>query len=319
MDVSARSRGRVRRRVWELLEDAGGGDPRSRAVDTALILLIGANVAAVVLESVPELHRRWAWTFARFEDVSVLVFTAEYLVRLWASVERSSVRSGRLRWALSPSALIDLAAIAPYYLSAFYALDLRFLRVLRLLRVLKLVRYSGALGSLIEVLRAEQQAFGTALVILTAMMTLAASGIYLVEHEVQPEAFGSIPAAMWWAVATLTTVGYGDVTPITPLGKLFTAVVMIVGVGVVALPTGVMTSGFIQIQRRHRRRLHDEARAALSDGVLTAKEVAAYDRLAEELGVTPEEAREIITAASASPPPEWRLDPCPHCGKSPDA
>ncbi|MDQ2694853.1 MAG: ion transporter, partial [Pseudomonadota bacterium] len=231
-------RARLRRRTYEILEVARGGDAASRAADVFLIILISANVAAIILESMPAVQAAHRVFFAAFEAFSVAVFTVEYLLRLWAAAEddrrRGPAARRRLRWAVSPLALCDLLAILPAYLALFVGMDLRFLRVLRLLRLFKLTRYSRAMELLAQVFREEAATFGTTLFILLVMMILASSGIYLVEREAQPDAFGSIPAAMWWAMATLTTVGYGDVTPVTSLGKFFGACITIVGVGMVA-------------------------------------------------------------------------------------
>lgn len=147
------------------------------------------------------------------------------------------------------------------------------------------------------------------------VMIFAASTIYLVEHDAQPEAFGSIPAAMWWAVCTLTTVGYGDVTPITPLGKLLASSITVVGIGMVALPTSLLASGFSEITARKRRTLEQEAEEALGDGVITPEEVDSYTALAEELDVEPEVAGEIIAAAQRRHSHDTSLS-CPHCGKA---
>ena len=134
----------------------------------------------------------------------------------------------------------------------FMSIDLRFLRVIRLLRIFKLTRYSGAMNLVLSVFKEEASAFFAAFFVLLMLLILASSGIYLLEHEVQPDNFGTIPDAMWWAMATLTTVGYGDVVPITPIGKLFGGFITIIGMGMVALPAGILASGFAD--QVHRRR-----------------------------------------------------------------
>ncbi|MDX1655162.1 MAG: ion transporter [Candidatus Competibacteraceae bacterium] len=308
-----------RRRTWEILEQAHLGDHTSRVVDIILEVLIIANVLAVVLESVEALEAQYRELFRWFNLVSVLIFTVEYLLRLWCAPERypddARPNLPRLRWAVTPLALADLLAILPFYLSMFVVLDLRFLRLLRLLRVLKLARYSVAMKLLGDVFREEAGTFGTTLFILLVVMVLAASGIYVVEHQAQPEAFGSIPAAMWWAVATLTTVGYGDVTPITSLGKMFGACITIVGVGMVALPSGLLASAFSEQLRRRRETLQEKAQEILAHDRMTPSEQRELEELREELGFSREDATYILREAARNAP-QGGKGRCPHCGES---
>ncbi|MCB9727141.1 MAG: ion transporter [Deltaproteobacteria bacterium] len=239
---------RLRAYVHRLLE----GSPTrrdARAVQAAIQLLIVLNVAAVVVETLPWVGGPFGASLAAFEAASVAVFLTEYLLRLWSCVEARALQhpvTARLRWALTPMALVDLLAIAPA-LMPWSRLDLRTLRAVRLLRVfrlLKLGRYSRAvraLGRAFASKREELVVVGFGVVIL---MILASSLLYYAEHEAQPEAFSSIPASAWWAVATLTTVGYGDMYPVTALGKLAAAFAAILGVGLVALPAGILASAF---------------------------------------------------------------------------
>ena len=309
--------GAVRRRVYEVLEVGRPGDHWSRWVDLGLITLVAMNLVAVILESVEWIGVLYADAFFRFELMSVTVFSVEYSLRLWTAGVASGQHGWRPCWnyVRQPLAIADLLSIAPFYLAALFQLDLRFLRVLRLLRALKLTRYSGAMRLLFDVVYQERKSLGSALFILCVMLIGASSGIYIVEHAQQPENFGSIPDAMWWALATLTTVGYGDVTPITPLGKFFAAGVMIVGVCTVALPTSIMASGFATVTERNHRRLRAEIDEALEDGVLDREETDAYRELAERLGVPAEVAQEIASREVAQ---HFELSPdaCPHCGKS---
>ena len=226
-------------------------------VDAALIVLIFANVVAVALETVDWIAARHSAAFALFELVSVAIFTIEYLFRFWVADVRAGPGmkrrwAARARYCLRPSGVIDLLAIAPFYLSfLFPAADLRFLRLFRLVRFLKLARYSPALGSLFFAISSEARALVAALVVMTGAVLTAASALYLIEREVQPEAFGSIPDAMWWAVATLTTVGYGDIIPATALGKAVGGLVMVFGLAMFALPIGIVATAFSQ--EIHRR------------------------------------------------------------------
>ncbi|MEH6444771.1 MAG: ion transporter [Oceanospirillaceae bacterium] len=196
-------------RIIEFNADSGR---LARSIDISLILLITANIAAIILESVDSISANYSQAFYYFELFSIVVFTIEYLIRVWSCPELKEERysddlKGRLRYMVSIPALIDLIAILPFYLTIFFAIDLRFLRVFRILRIFKLTRYSNAMNTLLQVLRDESSSFFAAFFILSIVLVLASSGIYLLEHDIQPEAFGSIPAAMWWATATLTTVG----------------------------------------------------------------------------------------------------------------
>ena len=291
----------------------------SRWADRGLIALVALNVLAVTLQSVESLSRAYDEAFAAFELVSVSVFSVEFVLRVWSAAERRDAgETGwkrRVRYLRSPLAVADLLAIAPFYLGALFAVDLRFLRILRLLRVLKLTRYSRAFAGLVEVARLQRAAFTTSFLILCVVLILTSSVMYVVEHQAQPEAFASIPSAMWWAVATLTTVGYGDVTPITPLGKLLAAAITVLGVGMVALPTSILATGFTELQARNRDALADEVDVVLQDGVVTREEAASLQALAEELGVAPETAQRILLQAQRSLGLDESED-CPHCGKT---
>jgi voltage-gated potassium channel len=242
---------KTRRRVYEVLELGRDEDRLSIVVENGLILLIILNVVAYTLETVPEIEAEYAHHFIVFEIVSVAIFTIEYGLRLWSSVEvpflqRCTPLEARLRFARRPFMVIDLLAILPFYLSFIFLIDLRILRMLRLIRIFKLARYSPALHTLLRVVVNEARALIGALLLMVTILLFAATGIYWLEHLVQPEKFGSIPDAAWWAIATLTTVGYGDVAPVTPLGKIFGSIVMLIGLGMFALPIAILSTGFAQ-------------------------------------------------------------------------
>lgn len=244
-----------RHRVYAFLESSVPGDHYGYAFDAFMIALIVANVAAIVLETVQSIAASYGELFFLFEIVSVAIFTVEYLLRVWACTANTAEGfghpiAGRIRYILTPLAIIDLLAFIPFYLSAFIGVDLRLLRLFRLLRLLKLTRYSPALAILLAVARNQGRALTAAGLVLAMALIFTSSVVYVLEREAQPEVFSSIPAAMWWALATLTTVGFGDVTPITPLGKLFGGLTMIMGIGMLALPTGVIATGFAQEIRR---------------------------------------------------------------------
>ena len=221
-----------------------------------MIVLIVTNVASVTLETVPSIWQRYQTYFYWFDLASVLIFTVEYILRVWASSERDNAIGNspwkrRLRYMCSPLAVIDLLAILPFYIGIFATVDLRGLRIFRLLRMLKLFRYSPALASLSRVLYLERRALVAAFIIMVGLLFFSATLAYLIERTAQPEAFGSIPAALWWALSTLTTVGYGDVVPITVPGKMLGGVVMVLGFAFYAVPIGIIASGFSdEVHRR---------------------------------------------------------------------
>lgn len=306
-----------KKRVAEILEKSVATDHLSRKVDLFLISLIILNVIAIASESVSSIRDSYEAELYAFEMISIAVFTVEFVARLWCASEvlddeGKKLYSSRWSYFLSPMALIDLLAILPYYLSLLIAIDLRILLVVRLLRIFKLSRYSSAMGMLLNVLKEEAQAFMAALFVLVVLLVLASCGIYLIEHEVQPEAFGSIPAAMWWAMATLTTVGYGDVTPITPLGKIFGGFITIIGVGMVALPAGILASGFSNQFHRARQQYDEALGEVLKDGMVSLDEEEDLNELRVELGLSKEEAKQLYDLAMDKL--KNSVNYCPKCG-----
>ena len=246
---------RIKARIYTLLERAEEGDQASRAVDIFLVVLILANTAAVILESMPELSVPYHRQFKAFETVSVIVFTLEYLLRVWSCTEGGySPGWGRLRFVAKPMLLVDLIAILPFFL-VLTGMDLRhvrLLRLVRLLRIAKLARYSTALRLLGRGCRARKEELLLTLLMGLFAMVLAATMMYFAEHAAQPEVFPSIPAALWWAVTTLTTVGYGDAYPVTLAGKVVGGIVQVLGVAVLAIPTGLLGASFLEQIQAHK-------------------------------------------------------------------
>lgn len=255
----------LRKRVQMALDFDEHGNPFDRWVGFSILVLIAINVLAVIAESIPRFFASHRTLFNVIELLSVTAFTVEYLLRVWSCVDEEGFSShpirGRLQYALSPLGIVDLLAIAPFFLvgglnpSLGLQNSMRSVRVFRLfalLRILKIGRYSGALGTLGRVLRQKREE----LVIsgaLGAMLLLSSSAVmYLVERDTNPADFGSIPAAMWWGITTLTTVGYGDSTPMTATGKLIAGAIQILGLVMFALPAGVLASGFTEELKRSR-------------------------------------------------------------------
>jgi voltage-gated potassium channel len=245
-------RSKARRHVHHILDGHDSGHGIAHAIQWFIVALIATNVIAVILDSVDWIWHRYSTFLYAFEVFSVVVFSIEYLLRLWSCVEDEQFRHpifGRAKYALTPLALVDLAAIVPFYFPLMFPIDLRFLRALRLMRifrVLKLGRHSESLRMFTRVIKAKREEFAVTLFVVSILLTIASSMVYFAEHEAQPKAFGSIPHAMWWAVMTLSTVGYGDMYPITPLGRFLAALIAILGVALFAMPTAILASGFIE-------------------------------------------------------------------------
>ena len=241
----------LRKRLYEILDVAKPSDNLSKGFDIFIIALIGLNVIALILESVKSIKAFSPRLFSIFEYVSVLIFSVEYIGRIWCCVENPAYKNairGRVRFAVTLLAIINFLAILPFYLP-FTGLDLRFLRVVRIMRIFriaKLGRYSQSIQILQRVFKQRKEQLISAVFILLLLLVIASSVLYFAEHRVQPKKFSSIPAAMWWAVATLTTVGYGDIYPVTHLGKLMASIIAVLGIGMFALPTGILGAGFIE-------------------------------------------------------------------------
>ena len=246
----------LRRRVYQVLEQGPVGDAMGVVIDRLLVLLILLNLVAVALESVPEYGARYALAFNLIEIVSLVVFTVEYGLRLWVAVEHGPHRHlngarARLKYALSPAGIVDLAAVLPFWFAFVLPADLRFVLVFRIVRFFKIARYSPAMRSLLDVLYRERRALFGCVVITMGSALVAAALMHLAEGKVQPERLGTIPDALWWAIVTVGTIGYGDVVPVTVLGKLIATGTIFIGVIMMALPVGIIATAFAeQIHRR---------------------------------------------------------------------
>jgi voltage-gated potassium channel len=241
----------LRRRTHEILEQGPFGGATGRAVNQLLVAMIVVNLTATTLQSVPALDARYGTVFKIIEWLSLILFTVEYLLRVWIAADYGEEARARLKYVLSPIGIVDLLAIAPFWIALFSSADLRFLLVFRMVRFLKLARYSPGMRSLLDAVYTERRALFGCLVIIVGATLVAASIMQVVEGEAQPEKFGTIPDAMWWAIVTLATVGYGDVSPITPFGKVLTALYILASLIIIALPVGIVATAFAsEIHRR---------------------------------------------------------------------
>ena len=245
----------MRRRVHRLLE-ADGDLWTGRIVTRGILVVVLINITAVCLESSPELAARWRTVFLAIEIVSIFIFTVEYGLRVWTAVDstphqRLGTARASLKFAMSAAGIVDLVAILPFWLAYFLPADLRVLLVLRIVRFLKLARYSPAMHSLFEALFAERRALIGCVVILFGATLFSGAAMHLVEGRIQPAKLGTLPDAMWWAIVTLATVGYGDVVPITGFGRVVATATILCGIIMMALPIGIVANAFAQ--QVHRR------------------------------------------------------------------
>ncbi|MES2373364.1 MAG: ion transporter [Bacteroidota bacterium] len=237
-------------KVHLLLDPGDGGTKADKIVNSFLVGLIIVNTTAVILETVESIYNTYRSIFDWIEIFSVVIFSVEYILRVWSCTEVEKYSHpflGRIKYILSAGALVDLLAVMPFYVPLLTSLDLRFIRVLRLFRFFrffKLGRYLNASKIISNVFKSKKEELVLSFVITMFLIIIASTVMYYAEHDAQPDKFTSIPETMWWSVATLTTVGYGDEYPITSIGKFLTACISILGIGMFALPAGILASGF---------------------------------------------------------------------------
>jgi voltage-gated potassium channel len=241
----------VRKRIYQILEKAQPGDIASRVVDLTILALIVLNVVSLMLETIPSLVDRWGRFFDQLNLVSVIIFSVEYLMRIWVSVEkegpgRPAVK--RLRYVFSIMALVDLAAILPFFLQVLpmNTLFVRSFRLMRVFRIFKIGRYSNSIGTMIRVFRKKKDDLLIALFVIAILLIFFANLMYHVENAAQPGVFSSAFQAMWWGAVTITGVGYGDMYPITVLGKVLGGIIAILGVVTIAIPIGILGSAYVE-------------------------------------------------------------------------
>jgi voltage-gated potassium channel len=247
---------RWRAYLYDLLEETEHTSAIENTIKLLLVAVIVTTVAAVALETLPSVNERYARLFTAIEIGAMSLFTFEYLLRWWIAPEREATGAAepwrsRLHYAVSPYGLIDLLAILPFYIDLFVPGNPDWLRVLRLLRLLKMARYAPGLSLFVAVIRNESRPLLAAFLVMAVLLVGESGVMFILEREAQPKAFASVPHTMWWAIVTMATVGYGDVVPLTPLGKLFGGIVMIVGIAMFAVPAGILATGFAaEIRKR---------------------------------------------------------------------
>ena len=292
----------VQNRLNQILERADFGDRVSRSTDMFFTALVIVNIISITLESVPWIYAAHKSLFTWIEIISVGIFTIEYLCRVWVAPTKisgprnfASACKSRAKYMLSFSGLVDLLSILPFYLRSFFPfLDLRILRALRLLRILKLSHYNSAMEDLFEAIFEERRSFYAASYLFAILFILSSTLMYFAEYRTHPTGFQSIPDSMYWALITLTTVGYGDITPITVTGKLIAVGSAILGVIVVAIITGIVASSFNAQMERRNIIFEDQVRKALLDGILDNAEKADLERLRKQFGMSKRRADALI-------------------------
>lgn len=300
---SIANKGRTfRQRVHALVFPSAYGGELHHLYDSFIVVWVVISVFAVILESVHGIHYLLNMEFLILDAIAVSIFTFEYCLRMYCCVEEPGYKkalSGRLKLAKSTSSIIDLLAIAPFFLEVFlhHLIDLRFMRVFRLLRLLKLTRYTGATQSLMKVIAREWPVMAASAFIMLLLVVMTASLGYLFEHEAQPEKFENIPQSIYWAVITLASVGYGDISPVTPAGRAMTIVLALIGIGIFAIPAALLSSAFSDQLKSDREALVNKLFEMLADGNIDEEEALYIKTEAKRLHLSDEEVKLLIEKA----------------------
>lgn len=250
---------KLKERVFEILDIPKENDKTSKYFDVFIFVLIIINVLAVIIESVEAVEEKYQLFFYYLELFSIIIFTVEYILRLWSCTEYHKYRHfiiGRILFILSPLALVDLFAILPFYLPMIFKVDLRFLRMLRiirLLRIIKVARYSQSMRILGNVFIRKKEELFVTIFFCFLLMVCVSCIMFVVEHDSNPKNFSSIPQTMFWSAATLTTIGSENIQPVTPLGKVLSSIFAFLGIGMFALPTGILGAGFVEEIERQKK------------------------------------------------------------------
>ena len=302
-EFQAANEGRTfRQKVHALVFPSEYGGALHHLFDGFIVVWVVISVIAVVLESVHSINYVLHMEFIVLDAVAVTIFTVEYLLRLYACVETPGYQKavgGRFKHATSFSAIIDFLAVLPFFLEVFlhHLIDLRFLRVFRLLRLFKLTRYTGATNTLSTVVSREWPILAASAFVMLLLVVLTASLGYLFEHEAQPDKFENIPQSIYWAVITLASVGYGDISPVTPMGRMMTIVLALLGIGIFAIPAALLSSAFSDQLRIDRENLRNELYHMLADGQIDGDEMDIITREAKRLHLSETEVERLIARA----------------------
>ena len=294
----------LRAKVYAMLEPTGHSGRLHAYIDNFIVFWVALSITCVVFETVASVRALFATEFFVIDVLAFTIFSIEYAARVYSAPENPKYKHLRMpRWAhiRSGQAIIDLLAILPFVLESLLSqhLDLRFLRVFRLMRMLKLTRYTSAMETLYKVVRREWQVIFASVFVMMLLVVLTASLGYLFEHPAQPDKFENIPQSIYWAVITLASVGYGDISPITPMGRMLTVVLALVGIGIFAIPAGLLASAFTDQLRIDRDAFKNRLLAAYQDGMLNGAEREMVVADAERLHLSADEVKRLTEEAKA--------------------
>lgn len=294
-----------RQKMHALIFPSNYGGSLQEFFEGFIVFWVVVSVIAVVLESVQSIHYILHMEFLLLDMVAVTIFTVEYCMRIYCCVEEPGFQealTGRLKQATTFSSIVDLMAILPFFLEVFlhHLIDLRFLRVFRLGRLLKLTRYTSSANTLTIAIVREWPVMAAAVFVMLLLVVMTASLGYLFEHDAQPDKFENIPTSIYWAVITLASVGYGDISPVTPAGRFMTIILAFLGIGIFALPAALLSSAFTDQLQKERAALKGELYKMLDDGIISPEEKEIIDREAKRLHLSEEEVEEMLAAARAA-------------------
>lgn len=307
----------LKNKTYTLLDPQDNCSLASSATNFVIVLIIVASVVALTLETEEHLFTLYRTEFGYFEIFASCFFTIEYIARLWSASSNKEFRSYR-HYFFSYNSIIDLIALFPLYLSLLGGMDLRFIMLLRLFRLLRLFKYLAPLVIMVEVFKAESRAFISALLVMLVLVFLSAVGIYFFENEVQQDAFGSIPDAMWWSIVTLTTLGYGDVVPITIGGRVFTGLMTVFAVGIVSLPAGMLASRFSEELHKRKLIFSEKLQEIKNEKILSRAQQHKLETIRQQLCLSKSDADLIFKTVSMNSVKQdlsKNKQNCPHCGK----
>jgi len=291
-----------RAKVFAMLEPTGHSGRLHSYIDNFIVMWIALSITCVIFETVESVRALFATEFMVIDLMAFSIFTLEYIARVYAAPENPKYKNLRMpRWAhvRTGQAIIDLLTILPFILESLFSqhLDLRFLRVFRLMRMLKLTRYTSAMETLYKVVLREWQIIFASVFVMMLLVVLTASLGYLFEHPAQPDKFENIPQSIYWAVVTLASVGYGDISPITPMGRALTVVLALLGIGIFAIPAGLLASAFTDQLRIDRDAFKQRLMLAFEDGLLDSSERELIVAEAERLHLSHDEVERLTQEA----------------------
>ncbi|MBB43011.1 MAG: potassium channel protein [Rhodospirillaceae bacterium] len=292
MIISSKKYLEFKSHVFTILEKNDGSNKISKNCDYLIIAFIILNIIIIICESIDKIFQGNEEIFRNLEIFFVLLFTFEYLLRLWSQQDfekNGKIKNGRIRYFFSFYGLVDILSVLPFYLQIIFpGFDLRILRTFRLIRILKISHYNSAIEDLFQAIYVERKPFLATLYIFAVAILLNSTLLYFAESQVQPDKFGSIPDAIYWSVITLTTVGYGDVTPQTSIGKVIAVFTALTGICVVALLSGIVATAFSRQINQRQLIFEEQVRKALEDGVITDTEMEMLNTMRKEFDIDDE-------------------------------